>query len=184
MTSSRPTFAYVLLTLTALFWSGNFVLARAMHAAVPPMALSFGRWLIALALLAPLALAPFWRSRHLLWAQRGRVLLSRRTVSATIGLTGRIISAATLTDARPILDRLLLGEPHGLHSLDPQGGVDMAEMKRLVGGRVCLIGNVNCGLLDTGTDEECVESARYALRLIKRVDSSSTPFKLWTPNSK
>jgi uroporphyrinogen decarboxylase len=64
----------------------------------------------------------------------------------------------------PILDRLLLGEPHGLHSLDPQGGVDMAEMKRLVGGRVCLIGNVNCGLLDTGTDEECVESARYALR--------------------
>ena len=65
---------------------------------------------------------------------------------------------------RPILDRLLLGEPHGLHSLDPQGGVDMAEMKRLVGGRVCLIGNVNCGLLDTGTNEECVESARYALR--------------------
>jgi len=28
------------------------------------------------------------------------------------------------------------------------------------------------------------ESTRYALRLIKRVDSSSTPFKLWTPNSK
>lgn len=75
MTTSRPTFAYALLTLTALFWSGNFVLARAMHAAVPPMALSFGRWLIALTLLAPLALKPFWRSRHLLWAQRGRVLL-------------------------------------------------------------------------------------------------------------
>jgi hypothetical protein len=28
------------------------------------------------------------------------------------------------------------------------------------------------------------DAARYALRLIKRVDSSSTPFKLWTPNSK
>lgn len=64
----------------------------------------------------------------------------------------------------PILDRLLLGEPHALHSLDPQGGVDLAEVKRLVGDRVCLIGNVNCGLLDTGTDAECVESARYALR--------------------
>ena len=37
-------------------------------------------------------------------------------------------------------------------------------MKRLVGDRVCLIGNVNCGLLDSGTDAECVESARYALR--------------------
>jgi uroporphyrinogen decarboxylase len=40
----------------------------------------------------------------------------------------------------------------------------MAEMKTAVGDRVCLIGNVNCGLLDSGTDEECIESARYALR--------------------
>lgn len=64
----------------------------------------------------------------------------------------------------PILDSLLLGRPHALHSLDPQGGVDMAEIKRLVAGRACLIGNVNCGLLDTGTDEQCVESARYALK--------------------
>jgi uroporphyrinogen decarboxylase len=64
----------------------------------------------------------------------------------------------------PILDRLILGEPHALHSLDPQGGVDMAEIKRRIGDRVCLIGNVNCGLLDTGTEEQCVESARYALK--------------------
>jgi uroporphyrinogen decarboxylase len=64
----------------------------------------------------------------------------------------------------PILDSLLLGGPHALHSLDPQGGVDMAEIKRRVGNRVCLIGNVNCGLLDTGTEQECVESARYALK--------------------
>ncbi len=64
----------------------------------------------------------------------------------------------------PILDRLVDAGPHALQSLDPQGQVDMAEVKRLVGDRVCLIGNVNCGLLDSGTDEECVESARYALR--------------------
>jgi uroporphyrinogen decarboxylase len=64
----------------------------------------------------------------------------------------------------PILDQLVEGEPHALHSLDPQGGVDIAEVKRLVGDRVCLIGNVNCGLLDSGTDEECVASAEYALR--------------------
>jgi uroporphyrinogen decarboxylase len=64
----------------------------------------------------------------------------------------------------PILDQLLEGRPHALHSLDPQAGVDIAEVKRLVGDRVCLIGNVNCGLLQTGTDEEVIESARYALR--------------------
>ncbi len=64
----------------------------------------------------------------------------------------------------PILDSLLVGKPHALHSLDPQGNVDIAEIKKRVGGRVCLIGNVNCAMLDTGTDEQVIESARYALR--------------------
>jgi uroporphyrinogen decarboxylase len=64
----------------------------------------------------------------------------------------------------PILDQLVQARPHALHSLDPQAGVDIAEVKRRYGDRVCLIGNVNCGLLDTGTDEEVIESARYALR--------------------
>ncbi|MDP6042651.1 MAG: uroporphyrinogen decarboxylase family protein [Candidatus Latescibacteria bacterium] len=64
----------------------------------------------------------------------------------------------------PILDQLVEANPHALHSLDPQGDIDMAEVKRLVGNRVCLIGNVNCGLLDSGTDEECIASARYALK--------------------
>jgi len=64
----------------------------------------------------------------------------------------------------PILDQLVAARPHALHSLDPQGGVDMTEVKRRVGRQVCLIGNVHCGKLDTGTEEEVVESARYALR--------------------
>jgi len=42
--------------------------------------------------------------------------------------------------------------------------VDIAEVKRLYGHRVCLIGNVSCGLLDTGTTEDVIQSARYALR--------------------
>ena len=64
----------------------------------------------------------------------------------------------------PILDQLLEARPDALHSIDPQGGVDIAEVKRIAGDKVCLIGNVNCGLLTTGTDEECIESARYALK--------------------
>jgi len=63
----------------------------------------------------------------------------------------------------PILDRLVAARPHAIHSLDPQGGVDIAEVKRRVGRQVCLIGNVSCAMLDTGTDQQCVESARYAL---------------------
>ena len=64
----------------------------------------------------------------------------------------------------PILDQLVSANPHALHSLDPQGEVDMAVVKKKIGDKVCLIGNVNCGLLDTGTDEEVIESARYALK--------------------
>jgi uroporphyrinogen decarboxylase len=50
----------------------------------------------------------------------------------------------------PILDQLVEANPHALHSLDPQAGVDIAEVKRRYGDRLCLIGNVNCGLLDSG----------------------------------
>lgn len=64
----------------------------------------------------------------------------------------------------PILDQLVETKPHALHSLDPQAEVDIAEIKRLYGDQLCLIGNVNCGLLDTGTDEEVVASTRYALQ--------------------
>ncbi|HTQ11297.1 MAG TPA: uroporphyrinogen decarboxylase family protein [Fimbriimonadaceae bacterium] len=63
----------------------------------------------------------------------------------------------------PILDRLVGCNPHALHSLDPQGGVDIAEVIRLVGDKVCVCGNVDCGKLQTGSDEEVAESVRYAL---------------------
>ncbi len=49
--------------------------------------------------------------------------------------------------------------PTALHSIDPQAGVDIAEVKRRYGDRICLIGNVNCGMLDTGTDEVIASAA-------------------------
>ncbi|MGM8060623.1 DMT family transporter [Vogesella indigofera] len=78
-----PRLAYLLLTLTALFWSGNFVLARAMHASVAPMTLSFARWSIALLLLLPFGAAPAWRQRAL-WLPYWRRLLAL----ALLGVTG------------------------------------------------------------------------------------------------
>ena len=64
----------------------------------------------------------------------------------------------------PILDALVSCRPHALHSLDPQGGVDIAEVKRRVGKQVCLIGNVSCALLQNGTDREVIDACRYALK--------------------
>lgn len=64
----------------------------------------------------------------------------------------------------PIIDQLVQTGPHALHSLDPQGAVDIAEVKRRYGRQLCLIGNVHCGMMDAGTPEQIAESARYALR--------------------
>lgn len=82
----------------------------------------------------------------------------------------------------PILDQLVASNPHALHSLDPMAGVDIAEVKRLVGDKVALCGNVNCALMQTGTREEIIDSARYCLTHAKPGGgylfcTSNVPFK-------
>lgn len=47
---------YLLLTLSALIWSGNFVISRAMHNVIPPAGFVFWRWLVAVVVLSPIAL--------------------------------------------------------------------------------------------------------------------------------
>ena len=64
----------------------------------------------------------------------------------------------------PILDQIVDCKPDALHSLDPQGGVNLAEVKRLYGDRIALCGNVNCGLLQTGKDEEVIADVRRSLQ--------------------
>lgn len=59
---------YLLLTLASLFWAGNWVVGRGMRADVPPIALSFWRWIIALACLLPLAWPYLKRDRAALIA--------------------------------------------------------------------------------------------------------------------
>lgn len=55
----------------------------------------------------------------------------------------------------PIVKQMADCGPDAIHSLDPQGGVDITEVRKLIGEDIALIGNVNCGLLQTGTNEEC-----------------------------
>jgi drug/metabolite transporter (DMT)-like permease len=74
---------YLLLILTTLFWSGNFVLSRGMHAAIPPMALSFWRWLVALLILLCFAHRQLWGQRQLLRDHSGFIL-----VQGILGVTG------------------------------------------------------------------------------------------------
>ena len=64
----------------------------------------------------------------------------------------------------PILDQLIECRPHAIHSLDPMAGVDIAVVKKITSeAGVAICGNVNCALMQTGTDEEVRQSALYAL---------------------
>lgn len=64
----------------------------------------------------------------------------------------------------PILRKIAGCGPDAIHSLDPQGGVSLPEARRIVGDHICLIGNVNCGLLQTGSDEACRADVLRSLR--------------------
>ncbi|MFC1715236.1 uroporphyrinogen decarboxylase family protein [Candidatus Poribacteria bacterium] len=77
---------------------------------------------------------------------------------------GAYVIKHTDGDIMPILDELVSCKPHALHSVDPQARVDLARVKELVGDKVCLAGNVNCGLLQTGTDEEVEADVIRSLR--------------------
>lgn len=66
--------AYLLLILTTLFWSGNFVLARAMHLDLPPITMAFSRWLLALLIILPWLLPRLIRQRKVLWDNAGSLL--------------------------------------------------------------------------------------------------------------
>ena len=47
---------YLLLTLANLFWAGNWVISRAFRGELPPVALSFWRWVVALLCLLTISL--------------------------------------------------------------------------------------------------------------------------------
>ena len=64
----------------------------------------------------------------------------------------------------PIVKKMADCKPDAIHSLDPQGGVSIPEVRKIIGNDIALVGNVNCGLLQTGTDEECREDVMRALR--------------------
>lgn len=71
------------LLLATLCWSGNALVARAFSGEIPPFALSFWRWSLALVLLLPFVAKPLWQHRTALRAAGWRLL-----VLAGIGIAG------------------------------------------------------------------------------------------------
>lgn len=75
--------AIVGLLLATLCWSGNALVARAVAGDIPPFALSFWRWSLALALLLPFVAKPLWQHRAQIRAAGWRLL-----VLAGLGIAG------------------------------------------------------------------------------------------------
>lgn len=72
--------AAVLLSVSALFWAGNYVIGRAIAGEVPPAGLAAARWIVAILALLPIA-----------WPHLARdipVLLASWRVILLLGLTG------------------------------------------------------------------------------------------------
>jgi drug/metabolite transporter (DMT)-like permease len=68
------------LSAAALFWSGNFIVGRALRDAISPVSLNFWRWMIALAILLPFTHGSLWVHRQ--------VILRQWKLIAALGLTG------------------------------------------------------------------------------------------------
>jgi len=89
--------AYALLFLTTLFWGGNAVAGKLAVGHVSPFALTFLRWIVALAILVPFAWKPLGRDWPKIRPNLGLLVLL-----GTIGFTffnAAMYSALTLTSA-------------------------------------------------------------------------------------
>jgi drug/metabolite transporter (DMT)-like permease len=81
--ASSGRWAYVLLLIPPLCWAGNFVVGRAVHDDIPPIALTFWRWVVAAAILLPLAAAKAWQARATL--SRAGLLLVLLALTGIVG---------------------------------------------------------------------------------------------------
>ena len=105
---------YLLLTMAVLFWAGNFILGRAFHNEIPPVALAFWRWVGAALLVTLPALPHLRRDRQaLLGSWPAILLLSTLGIAAfnTLAYSGlqytEAINAFLLQSLMPVLIVLL-----------------------------------------------------------------------------
>ncbi len=67
----------------------------------------------------------------------------------------------------PYMDAIAATGLDAIQAVDPVAGMDMRKTKDIVGHRLCLCGNIDCGLLVRGRPEEVYEATRSLLRLCK-----------------
>lgn len=103
-------FGAALALLATLLWAGNFVLARGLRDAIPPISLNFWRWAIAVAVLAPFALRTTLAVRRLVRRHFGYLILTGllgvtvfNTLVYQAGHTTQALNLALLAVCSPIV---------------------------------------------------------------------------------
>ncbi|WP_116301244.1 DMT family transporter [Alkalilimnicola ehrlichii] len=120
--SQSAIFAAIGVILTTLFWAGNAVVARSTVGDIPPVALAFWRWAVALAILLPFGIQHVYRARAALrqhWlALLCLSLLSVATFNTLLYIAAQSTTAINITlvnSAMPvsvaIMAWLLLRQP-------------------------------------------------------------------------
>ena len=96
--AARGVSAHLLLVLTALFWAGHWIVARAVHLDVTPVGLAFWRWVTAIAVLLPLSgrqLARDWPVVRAHWKQIAFFGVTGTGVYNVVGYLGIRETSAT-----------------------------------------------------------------------------------------
>lgn len=100
----------LLLTLSALFWGGNFVVGRWAHTDIGPLNLTFVRWLVSALILTPFVMPRIWKHREIIrqnfillcvLALTGMVMFHSFTYIALS--TSEAINAAFVLAAMPVV---------------------------------------------------------------------------------
>ncbi len=158
--------AYPLMACAALFWAGNIVIARAFHTDVPPVGLSFWRWVLAFALFLPFTLTlsrqqfpiirAHWRWLAGLGLLGGTVFHTFLYVAlnTTTALNAAVIYAMTPALV-PVFARVLLGDRLylqqaagtivslcGVVIVVARGDIDILRDLRFTGGDIWMVGAV------------------------------------------
>jgi drug/metabolite transporter (DMT)-like permease len=120
---SHTAVGYAFILLALLFWAGNALVGRsAPDAQIPPVALNYWRWVVALAVLAPFGFRtlraqwPLFRQHWWLWVVFGAVTVAGFNTVFYIALQYTTVVQGTLiSGALPIMvlvaARIFLGQP-------------------------------------------------------------------------
>ena len=63
----------------------------------------------------------------------------------------------------PIMDRILDSGANAIQCVDPLAGMDIIQLHKDLGHQLCLIGNIDCSLLQLGTPEEVDASVKQVV---------------------